>query len=163
MDLTPTHNSHEWPDQAVKIKTLDSCEFAQLLSHLVQDSVGQGFNMLERLVLEYQSGVNRFDKPGEALFGVYRPKAGIVAVGGLNLNPYPDDPGAGRVRRVYVHSSFRQQGLGRAIVEAIVAEARRAHYVSLVLRAPKSAFRFYESLGFEAVSGIDTMNHRLML
>lgn len=49
-------------------------------------SVG-GYRNIETLVNEFDSGVNRFSKPGEALFGAYEATS-ILGIGGINIDPY---------------------------------------------------------------------------
>jgi hypothetical protein len=53
---------------------------------LSEESRNQGIEFVDRLVSEYISGVNQFQKPGEALFGVYHDRQ-LIAVGGLNRDP----------------------------------------------------------------------------
>ena len=65
------------------------------------ESRAQGFRFLDRLVADFESGANRFNQNGEALFGVLEGDA-CVAVGGVNRDPLSTDTGIGRVRRVYV-------------------------------------------------------------
>ena len=82
---------------------MDVVQFTRLpldhLEPLVQESLDQGFDFVERLVAEYASGANRFDQPGEALFGIYVDQR-LIAVGGLNHDPYLEDGQTGRVRHV---------------------------------------------------------------
>jgi GNAT superfamily N-acetyltransferase len=96
------------------------------LEPLIQESLAQGFDFVNRLVTEYASGANRFDQPGEALFGVYDGQR-LIAVGGLNRDPYLQDGQTGRVRHVYVLSTWRRQGARRRLVQRIIEEAR-LHY-----------------------------------
>ena len=81
---------------------------------LLEESREQGFEGLERLVAEYAAGTNRFDRPGEALFGVYDQDRHLIAIGGLTRDPYALRDGVGRVRHVYVLSRWRGQGIGKA-------------------------------------------------
>jgi len=148
----------EW--RTTRIQGLNPDEFCVLLSPLLDDSIAHGFNMLLRLVSEYRSETNRFDQAGEALFGILSRENKLLAVGGLNRNPYTDEPSTGRVRRVYVHSAFRRLGLGAAITNAVMVEAKALGYPALVLRAPESAFEFYESQGFERVLDVEPITHR---
>lgn len=59
---------------------------------------GEGFTFLGRLLAEWADGTNRFERPGEALFGAYSDGA-LVGTAGLTRQ----GERLGRVRRVYVH------------------------------------------------------------
>lgn len=117
------------------------------LAPLVEESSGEGFRHLQRLVSDYDSGRNRFDKEGEALFLAYH-RHGIAGVGGLNRDPYSEGFKVGRVRRVYVSPGARRLGIGRLMMDAIILEAGK-HYVTLVLKTDNpAADGFYRSIGF---------------
>src|SRR5262245_61334172 len=87
------------------------------LEPLLRESREQGFKFLDTLVRDYVSGANRFELPGEALFGIYD-ESGLLAVGGLNLDPFLHDLHVGRVRHVYVAGAYRRQGLGRMLMQS---------------------------------------------
>lgn len=128
---------------------------------LIAEASALGFPMMERLRREWLDGTNRFDLPGETLLSAWF-DGRLVGIGGLNRDPYADDPALGRVRHLYVLADFRERGVGRALVERIVAEAR-PHYIVLRLRtATQQGARFYEKLGFEAVRE-DAVTHILRL
>lgn len=116
------------------------------LDELVSESSREGFRHIRRLVDEYISGVNRFDRNHEALF-VCRSEGRIIGICGLNQTP--DSGGdTGRVRRMYVLPEFRRQGVGRMLMQAVI-QAAADHYSWLVLRTDQTqAGDFYISLGF---------------
>jgi GNAT superfamily N-acetyltransferase len=117
------------------------------LHTLVTRSETEGFEMLRRLVDEWDCGTNRFDRPGEALFEA-RADRHPVGVCGLNADPFLADPTVGRVRHLYVLPEARRSGVGRRLVEAVVAHAT-AGFVRLRLRTNTvEASRFYQALGF---------------
>ncbi len=95
----------------------------------------EGYDFIETLVEEWASAKNRFEAPGEALCG-YLDQGLLVAVGGLNCDPFAGRPDMGRIRRVYVRHAWRNQGVGRALVTALVDEAR-THFSCVRLRAEK--------------------------
>jgi ribosomal protein S18 acetylase RimI-like enzyme len=75
----------------------------------------------------------------------------------------PREPGAGRIRHVYVARARRREGIGRMLMAAL-ADASRPHFGLLVLRTDTAAAaRFYESLGFQPVAGQPHHPHRLPL
>ncbi|MDX1414920.1 MAG: GNAT family N-acetyltransferase [Candidatus Promineifilaceae bacterium] len=116
---------------------------------LLEESHAQGMAFVEWLVDEYISGKNRYDQPGEGLFASYSGSQ-MIAVGGLSRDPYLPDLHAGRVRRVYVRSSWRRKGIGKLLVQRIIDEAR-LHYDLVTLRTYDArGDKFYRSLGFHA-------------
>src|SRR5262249_19189060 len=130
----------------------------ELLATAVAESEARGLAFLRRLADEWINGVNRFDRPGEALFAV-REAADIVAVGGLNVDPCTTDPGTGRVRHLYVVAAHRRRGHGTALVSEIIAAARgRFHTLRLSTSNPDAA-RLYERLGFRRRADVATCTH----
>jgi GNAT superfamily N-acetyltransferase len=133
-----------------------------LLADLVAESEGSGFRFLRRLVSEWTSGVNRFDRPGEALFAVCV-GGRVVGVCGLNVDPYTPEPQVGRVRHLYVRAAHRRSGIGQQLVTAVI-QAARGVFGRLHLRAenPQSA-RFFEGLAFRPCAGQPDCTHVLEL
>jgi GNAT superfamily N-acetyltransferase len=79
----------------------------------------------------------------------------LLAVGGLNLDPFAGRPDIGRLRRVYVRPAWRNKGIGRALVTALVDQARR-NFRCVRLRAENAdAARLYESMGFSPIQSPD--------
>lgn len=129
---------------------------------LVAESEQAGLRFLRRLADEWTSGVNRFDRPGEALFGA-RIGRELVAVGGLNVDPYVQNPRIARVRHLYVLSAWRRHGIGARLVTEIV-EAARGRFERLQLRTTNpEAARLYERLGFERRDDVPHCSHVLKL
>lgn len=106
----------------------------------------EGFRHIDRLLDDFESGANLFDLLGEVLFGVWS-EGSLVGVGGLNRDHYVE--GAGRVRRVYVHPSFRRRGVGRELMGRIVEHAQGWFPVLVLKTDTPEGSAFYESLGFE--------------
>jgi len=135
---------------------------ADRLAELVAESEEAGFRFVRRLVEDWESGRNRFDGPGEALFAAVC-GARVVGVCGLNADPYTAALGVGRVRRLYVLTGFRRSGLGRQLVRAVV-EVADGHFHQLRLRTEgQAAARFHEALGFEPCRGVPDCTHTLRL
>jgi GNAT superfamily N-acetyltransferase len=128
------------------------------LADLLADSEHAGSRIVRRLADEWMSGVNRFDRPGEALFAA-RMDPTIVAVCGLNIDPYAAKPGVGRVRHLYVMSAYRRFGLGGLMVRETIGAAR-GRFDSLHLRTnnPEAA-RLYERLGFRPRADVACCTH----
>ena len=124
------------------------------LAALLAESEQQGFRFVRRLVEEWESGANRFDRPGEALF-VARVGDDVVGVCGLSVDPYADDPRIGRVRRLYVLVPHRRSGIGEQLV-ADVLDAARGRFERLHVRTTNAtAARLYERLGFRRTAARD--------
>ena len=119
------------------------------ISHLVSESKHEGFRFLERLVKDYTSGDNTFNKLGERLYGVYDRDGHLIAVGGINQDPYSGDSSLGRLRRFYVLKDYRRRGVGRLLVNKILNDAK-SYFTTVVLKTDTlQADRFYQSLGFQ--------------
>ena len=71
-------------------------------------SADAGFRFLDRLVNEYKNGTNNFNKPSEALYGVYTHEGILIGIGGLNIDPYTKGQKVGRVRRFYISKKIRK-------------------------------------------------------
>lgn len=121
------------------------------LDELRASARAEGYNFIDRLANEWESGTNRFDAPGEMLCG-YIEDGLLVAVGGLNRDPFVHRADVCRIRRVYVRREWRGKGIGAALVRALIEEARR-NFACVRLRAenPRAA-RIYERLGFEPIA-----------
>jgi GNAT superfamily N-acetyltransferase len=114
---------------------------------LQAEARSEGYDFIDTLVREWASAANRFDAPGECLLGHCNGGL-LVAVGGLNVDPFAGDPRIGRIRRVYVRRKWRRKGIGRELVSALIEEAK-PHFQCVRLRAENpDAARLYERLGF---------------
>jgi GNAT superfamily N-acetyltransferase len=121
---------------------------------LQADARQEGYNFVDRLIEEWASGVNRFDVPGEILLGDLD-QGLLVAVGGLNVDPFAGRSDMGRLRRVYVRPAWRNRGIGGALVASLVEHARKG-FSCVRLRAENAdAARLYESMGFVPISSPD--------
>jgi len=117
------------------------------IEQLRSEALGEGYDFIETLIEEWRTGANRYDQPGETLLGCFDGDV-LVAVGGLNIDPFANDPTVGRVRRVYVRPAWRNRGIGRALVATLV-ELARGHFQRVRLRAENpDAGRLYERMGF---------------
>lgn len=105
---------------------------------------------------------------------VFLPPAGecLVAdhggeqVGMIMLKPLPDK--ACELNRMYVRETARGLGLGRALCESLIAEARRLGFREVLLDAlyrHVEALALYESVGFETFrpeDGFDAHDERVV-
>jgi len=114
---------------------------------LVEESQKAGFRFLQKLINDYSDGSNTFNKPGEALYGVYGQDGVLIAVGGININPFSDDARIGRIRRFYVANDYRRKGIGKLLLKTLISEAKN-HFQVMVLNSTPQADAFYTSFGF---------------
>lgn len=73
--------------------------------------------------------------------------AGCIALRKLNENDC-------EMKRLYVRPKYRKQGIGRALTEAVIAEAKAAGYTRMLLdtfTVMKEAIGLHESLGFRKI------------
>jgi GNAT superfamily N-acetyltransferase len=117
----------------------------------------EGFGMLGVLIAEWAAGTHRFTAPGEALCAA-RDKGGrLLGLGGITRDPYAP---ALRMRRFYVRPDARRDGVARALVSAVLEEARVAGAGLVRLRAPPAADAFWERCGFLPVQDA-TATHQM--
>jgi ribosomal protein S18 acetylase RimI-like enzyme len=82
------------------------------------------------------------------LFGAYVDGA-LVGTVQLGLDVPPNQPHRGDVKKLLVHRRARGRRLGRALMEALEAEARRRSLTLLTLdTASEAAERVYDGLGY---------------
>jgi putative acetyltransferase len=81
--------------------------------------------------------------------GIWIAEADGAAVGCVALRPLPG--GVGEVKRMYVDGAWRGKGVGRALLETLIAHARSLGYHQLrlgTLTEMTAARALYASLGF---------------
>jgi len=104
---------------------------------LLSDSERLESRIVRRLVDEWTDGTNRFDRPGEALFG--------------------------GVRHLYVLTASRRLGVGRQLMIRVIERAGD-RFDSLRLRTHNEhAARLYLGMGFRTYSGMGEFTHVLQL
>ncbi len=134
-----------------------------VIKPLLEESEREGFRFLRRLVDEYESGSNRFDQPGEVLMAAFFPNKEVVAVGGLNRDPYLLNEKIGRVRRFYVSPSYRGRGVGNALLQALVRHGKEHFNVLTLYTDTKKADLFYRRCGFTSCDEFPNVTHVLRL
>ena len=128
---------------------------------LAEAAACEGFAFVHRLVEEWRTGANRFDRPGEILLGAWL-GGRLAGVGGLNRDPYASDDLTGRVRHVYVLPDARRSGVGTALLHHIIAQAPASFRVLRLRTSPTEGAAFYIMLGF-AETGEPDATHRMPL
>ncbi len=121
----------------------------------------EGHDFLKRMQTEWESGKNRFAAPGEYVVGVSQGDK-LIAIGGLNKDPYAIEATTGRLRHIYVSAAHRRSGVGRALVDTLLSQAGSYfHRVRLRTNSAEAA-AFYERYGFSPVREPDA-THSLRL
>jgi GNAT superfamily N-acetyltransferase len=118
------------------------------LHALVEESRRAGYNFLQRTIDDWHSGVNKFDKPGEKLWGLFRGKV-LIGIGGLNIDRYTLAPRVGRVRHLYIQEAQRLKGSATLIMNTIMEEASHNFTRLRLFTDNAGASAFYEKLGFK--------------
>lgn len=114
---------------------------------------------MARLCQEWENGSNRFNKPGEALFGL-TVDGELVAIGGINRQ----DDSTGRLRRFYVLPDHRRRGLGTRLLHHILDHAAGGHFRRVILRTDTDAAeRFYLAYGFACIRDSHDATHEIEL
>lgn len=118
------------------------------LDSLVKQSKDEGFRFVERLINDYKNCSNTFNHFGEGLFGVFNGEGVLIAIGGLNKDPFSNEQYIGRLRRFYVSKEYRRHGIGSLLVKRIVDEAKRYYKILVLHTDTEHAEKFYTSIGF---------------
>jgi len=122
---------------------------------------------VRRLVLAHAAvrattpGVEYMRADAERMPGPYVPPRGGLwlavhedaGIGCVALRPL--DAGVAEVKRMFVDEAWRGRGVGRVLMETLVAAARERGYATLrlgTLDDMKVAQRLYESLGFRPIT-----------
>lgn len=132
-------------------------------SRLIQESEAEGYRFVRRLCEDYSKGRNRFDKQGEALFGVWSEEGELIAIGGVNQSPFSDSARIGRLRRFYVRPDSRRRGIGTMLLREIT-EFSRNNFDEMTLRTDSAkSDAFYRANGFTDTDQFPESTHRMLL
>lgn len=127
-------------------------ELAALLQNAVHNGAALGFlpPVTDGAALEYWRGVADAVADGARLIWVVRAGGVLAGAAQLDLAMRPNGLHRAEVMKVMVHTAHRRLGLGRALLLALEAEARRLGRTTLVLdtRQGDPAEALYASLGW---------------
>lgn len=124
----------------------------EMIESLVDESKQEGFALVQRTIDDWNDGTNRFSHGGEGLWGLIS-GAELIGIGGLNIDPYVEDRGAGRVRHLYIRQAYRRKGCATLLMDTIVGQARSHFRILRLFTANPAAAALYEQLGFEHLPG----------
>ncbi|NIE95064.1 GNAT family N-acetyltransferase [Acinetobacter sp. Tr-809] len=128
-----------------------SLELPAQIDVLIQYSEREGFRFLNRLKQDFQSGTNCFDQIGEALFVVYDQHDRLIAVGGLNQDPFAESQQVGRLGRFYVHPDYRANQIGTHLLGHIEQYAKTYFERLDLFTDTAQAAQFYQSRGYQSI------------
>jgi GNAT superfamily N-acetyltransferase len=143
-----------------QLKKLDSSHIS-LIQNLADEASSEGFRFVQRTIDEWKNGVNRFSKRGEILIGIFLADK-YIGIGGLNVDPYINDPDIGRIRHVYISQAHRRKGVATFLLKRLISFASNYFQTIRLLTDNPDASSFYESLGFINSSGLK-VSHILRL
>lgn len=133
------------------------------VSQLVKESEEEGYRFLSRLVNDYEDGTNTFNKNGEALYGVWAESEKLVAIGGINQNPFKDNMDEARLKRFYTLGDARRQGVGSQLLSELVNHAKE-NFKKISCRTESAkADAFYRANGFEETHDFPHTTHVINL
>ena len=142
------------------IRILKTEQLPEQMGQLAKLAQQEGYDFINKLIDEYQSGKNKFDQQGEALLVAFD-ETKLVACGGLNQQWGDKEIEAriGRVRRFYVHPDYRKHAIGKQLLIALEQEAK-AHFSALCLNTDiRGAADFYQKQNYVFVENHPNYNY----
>ena len=120
------------------------------LEKLAKDALEDGYKIVRKTIDQWKDGTNRFSDYREVLYGAKK-DGNIIAIGGINIDPYLMDEDIGRLRHVYVHRNYRNQGIAKALLEKVLEEKSQYYRVLRLIARNEVAMQLYEEYGFKKV------------
>jgi N-acetylglutamate synthase-like GNAT family acetyltransferase len=145
-----------------KIHQLTEANYdAKKLAPLLKKSQSEGFNLVLRLIENWDNGKNRFNQPGEAFY-IAEHEGRYLGCGGRSIDPYSNDPEVIRIRHVYVLTDWRRFGIASAIMKRIMHMPPGMFKKATLRTLNPAARKFYETLGFTYI-GEGDVTHEMVL
>jgi len=120
------------------------------MGELRANAAAEGFRFVDKLVEDWLSAANRFDRPNELFLGAFRERR-LLGVCGLNHDPYTGQESVGRLRHLYVRPDARRNGVASALIKYILGEAETVFQLVRLRTDTHEAAEFYTRLGFTTV------------
>jgi len=115
---------------------------------LRSEAAADGIRNMGILVADWLSGKDRYDMPGEALFGAFE-GGGLIGVGCVKIEPGIT---AMRMRRLYVLRDARRHGIGRLLAQVMIARGFESADLLTCNAVPPGAAEFWDAMGFARVT-----------
>ena len=138
----------------VKIEDLKNINLEELLSF----SKNENYKLIFKLISDYKSGINRFDKNGEILV-CYKENNKILGICGLNIEPQSELINTARIRRLYILPKFRKKQIGKKLVHYLLEYAKNYFNKVTTNIGDLNISNFYISCGFNQVDNISGITH----
>jgi GNAT superfamily N-acetyltransferase len=123
-----------------------------MIESLAGEAKQEGFEFVQRTIDDWITGINRFSRSGEGLWGLFSGTR-LIGIGGLNIDPYADDATTGRVRHLYIRHDYRRQGHASLLMSHIIGQAKLHFHQLRLFTANPAAATFYGNLGFKHLPG----------
>lgn len=134
-----------------------------MLKPILDSSIAEGYDFIQKLWDEYQSGVNAFRDNGAVLLGIYEGDQ-LVGIGGVHPDPYLKDTDAiGRIRHVYVMPGHRRGGIGGELVRALIARSSDTFNTFTLRTMTEHGRAFYTAIGFSDAPRYENATHWMTL
>ena len=113
---------------------------------MAAEAKNEGYPFVQKTIDEWNQKINCFSMSGEILLGVFIGEK-CIGIGGLNVDPYDNDPSIGRGHHLYISKRYRRQGIAKDLSNRII---RVAQEFFTILRGSTNnpvAAKFYETMG----------------
>ena len=156
------------PEAAVRSSSVISVPSVVHGFNVCQTQLSEQIDRVRELFLEYAESLGfslcfqSFDKELAGLPGDYSPPDGRLLLALIENQPagcvalHKIEPGICEMKRLYVRPQFRGKGLGRALAERVIVDARQIGYRQLRLDTVEPVMRaavaMYRELGFREIA-----------
>ena len=120
------------------------------MEELRAEATADGIRNMGLLVSQWLDGTQRYDKPGEAMFGAFEGER-LAGIGCVKIETGAAEP-AMRMRRLYVARGARGKGVGRALAVAMIARGFERTALLTCNAVPPGAAEFWDAMGFSRVA-----------
>ena len=115
---------------------------------LLNLSQQEGFKFIKKLVDDFNSDQIKFNLNGEALFEVRDITNTLIGIGGITVDSHSSKNNTGRIRRFYIHPTYRRLAVGSLLLKHIEQHAKDFFDQLSLYTDTEKASIFYEKNGF---------------